>query len=84
MSLSDLIGAGAGVLLVIAPLRDQYARAQVRRAARRAAGPARPLHALLATAWERHRNDYSALDAWTQLAGAAGLTAAFGLKLLGA
>ena len=84
MTLSDLIGAGAGLLLVIAPLRDRYARARVRRAARRATGPARPLRELLAAAWERHRNAYSGLDAWTQLAGAAGLVAAFGLKLLGA
>lgn len=86
MAASDLIGALAGLLLVIAPLKDQRARWKVRRNASTAAEAPdnrKPLRTLVAEAWEAHRNAYDPLDAWTQLAGALGILLAFGIKLLG-
>ena len=82
--LSDAVGILAGLCLVAAPARDQWARWNSLAEARKAETSVwRAARLVLSEGWEVHRNRFSGVDSLTTAAGGLGLAASFGLKVFG-
>lgn len=82
--LSDAVGIAAGLALVVAPARDQWARWNSLAEARKSETSVwAAAHRVLSRGWEGHRHQFSGLDSMATAAGALGLTATFVLKMFG-
>ena len=81
---SDAIGIVAGLSLVVAPARDQWARWKSLDEAKKAEGSVwRGARLVLSKGWEAHRNRFSGIDSLTTAMGGLGLAISFTLKVFG-
>lgn len=84
MLASDLIGVLAGLLLLVAPARDQYFRyAEYRQKDKATRSVVAALRQDLGDVWKHRRDAFSGVDSLTLFAGAAGLVLSYLLKLGG-
>lgn len=83
MLLSDEVGAIAGLLLAIPPLKDQAGRLQERLFGRRGKTVVPGLRKRYVMILREKRNDFSGYDTALMALGSIGLIASFALKLGG-
>jgi hypothetical protein len=81
---SDIIGALAGTLLAVPPIKDQYYRFSREHQNRLASkSPLPAFRTLLSKVWEERRNEYDGRDSICLAVGGVGLIFAFALKIFG-
>jgi hypothetical protein len=81
---SDLVGGLGALALAVPAVKDQYYRfRRAREAAKESTSPAPKLRQILASAWEKRRNDYDGLDSLFTAVGALLILLSFTIKLAG-
>ena len=84
VAVSDIIGFGASVLLLIPPAKDQWSRfSEHRQSLKKARSRLPELRAILVNAWQVKREGFDGFDTLSTMLGAIGLVAAFVLKMMG-